>query len=196
MKIRQWLYVILFIVVFSACSDNNTKKYVIGVSQCSEDIWRDKLNTELVMSTYQHDNVTLKFASANDNDKLQQEQIEQFIKEKVNLLIVSPNQIHTISSVIDKAYDAGIPVILFDRKTDSKKYTAFIGADNYEAGHEMGLFIAQQLGGKGSVVEIAGLKGSSPAIERDRGFTEALKAYPDIKIVGRYCCWWGYGRCA
>ena len=190
MKIRQWLYVILFIVVFSACSDNNTKKYVIGVSQCSEDIWRDKLNTELVMSTYQHDNVTLKFASANDNDKLQQEQIEQFIKEKVNLLIVSPNQIHTISSVIDKAYDAGIPVILFDRKTDSKKYTAFIGADNYEAGHEMGLFIAQQLGGKGSVVEIAGLKGSSPAIERDRGFTEALKAYPDIKIVGRYYADW------
>ena len=62
MQIRQWLYVILFIVVFSACSDNNTKKYVIGVSQCSEDIWRDKLNTELVMSTYQHDNVSLKFA--------------------------------------------------------------------------------------------------------------------------------------
>ena len=50
MQIRQWLYVILFIVVFSACSDNNTKKYVIGVSQCSEDIWRDKLNNELVIS--------------------------------------------------------------------------------------------------------------------------------------------------
>jgi len=160
------------------------------VSQCSEDIWRDKLNDELVMSTYQHDNVSLKFASANDNDKLQKQQIEQFIKEGVNLLIVSPNQIHTISSVIDKAYDAGIPVILFDRKTDSKKYTAFIGADNYEAGHEMGLFIAHQLGGKGNVVEIGGLKGSSPAIERDRGFTEALKAYPDIKIVGRYYTDW------
>ena len=190
MQMKQWLYILIFTLLFSACSDNNTKKYVIGVSQCSEDIWRDKLNDELVMSTYQHDNVSLKFASANDNDKLQKQQIEQFIKEGVNLLIVSPNQIHTISSVIDKAYDAGIPVILFDRKTDSKKYTAFIGADNYEAGHEMGLFIAQQLGGKGSVVEIGGLKGSSPAIERDRGFTEALKAYPDIKIVGRYYTDW------
>ena len=188
MQIRQWLYVILFIVVFSACSDNNTKKYVIGVSQCSEDIWRDKLNTELVMSTYQHDNVTLKFASANDNDKLQQEQIEQFIKEKVNLLIVSPNQIHTISSVIDKAYDAGIPVILFDRKTDSRKYTAFIGADNYEAGHEIGYFIGQQLEGKGNIAEICGLQASSPAIERNRGFMDALKNYPDIKVVAR-----GYG---
>ena len=190
MQIRQWLYVILFIVVFSACSDNNTKKYVIGVSQCSEDIWRDKLNNELVMSTYQHDNVKLNFASANDNDKLQKQQIDQFIKERVNLLIVSPNQIHTISSVIDKAYDAGIPVILFDRKTDSEKYTAFIGADNYEAGHEMGQFIARQLNGKGNVVEIGGLKGSSPAIERDRGFRDALKTYHDIQVVNhRYADW-------
>lgn len=196
MQMKQWLYILIFTLLFSACSDNNTKKYVIGVSQCSEDIWRDKLNDELIMSTYQHDNVSLKFASANDNDKLQKQQIEQFIKEGVNLLIVSPNQIHTISSVIDKAYDAGIPVILFDRKTDSKKYTAFIGADNYEAGHEMGLFIAHQLGGKGSVVEIGGLKGSSPAIERDRGFTEALKAYPDIKIVGRYYTDWQEERAA
>ena len=185
---KQWLYVVFLTLVFSACSDNNVKKYVIGVSQCSEDIWRDKLNNELVMSTYQHDNVTLKFASANDNDRLQKQQIEQFIKEGVNLLIVSPNQIHTISSVIDKAYDAGIPVILFDRKTDSRKYTAFIGADNYEAGHEIGDFIGQQLEGKGNIAEICGLQASSPAIERNRGFMDALKNYPDIKVVAR-----GYG---
>ena len=185
---KQWLYVVFLTLVFSACSDNNVKKYVIGVSQCSEDIWRDKLNNELVMSTYQHDNVTLKFASANDNDRLQKQQIEQFIKEGVNLLIVSPNQIHTISSVIDKAYDAGIPVILFDRKTDSRKYTAFIGADNYEAGHEIGYFIGQQLEGKGNIAEICGLQASSPAIERNKGFMDALKNYPDIKVVAR-----GYG---
>ena len=185
---KQWLYVVFLTLVFSACSDNNVKKYVIGVSQCSEDLWRDKLNNELVMSTYQHDNVTLKFASANDNDRLQKQQIEQFIKEGVNLLIVSPNQIHTISSVIDKAYDAGIPVILFDRKTDSRKYTAFIGADNYEAGHEIGYFIGQQLEGKGNIAEICGLQASSPAIERNRGFMDALKNYPDIKVVAR-----GYG---
>ena len=182
---KQWLYVVFLTLVFSACSDNNVKKYVIGVSQCSEDIWRDKLNNELVMSTYQHDNVTLKFASANDNDRLQKQQIEQFIKEGVNLLIVSPNQIHTISSVIDKAYDAGIPVILFDRKTDSKKYTAFIGADNYEAGYEIGHFIGQQLDGKGNIAEICGLQASSPAIERNRGFMDALKDYSGIKVIAR-----------
>ena len=185
MQMKQWLYILFFTLLFSACSDNNTKKYVIGVSQCSEDIWRDKLNNELVMSTYQHDNVTLKFASANDNDRLQKQQIEQFIKEGVNLLIVSPNQIHTISSVIDKAYDAGIPVILFDRKTDSKKYTAFIGADNYEAGYEIGYFIGQQLDGKGNIAEICGLQASSPAIERNRGFMDALKDYSGIKVIAR-----------
>ena len=185
MQMKQWLYVVFLTLVFSACSDNNVKKYVIGVSQCSEDIWRDKLNNELVMSTYQHDNVTLKFASANDNDRLQKQQIEQFIKEGVNLLIVSPNQIHTISSVIDKAYDAGIPVILFDRKTDSRKYTAFIGADNYEAGHEIGYFIGQQLDGKGNIAEICGLQASSPAIERNRGFMDALKDYSGIKVIAR-----------
>ena len=185
MQMKQWLYILIFTLLFSACSDNNVKKYVIGVSQCSEDIWRDKLNNELVMSTYQHDNVTLKFASANDNDRLQKQQIEQFIKERVNLLIVSPNQIHTISSVIDKAYDARIPVILFDRKTDSKKYTAFIGADNYEAGYEIGYFIGQQLDGKGNIAEICGLQASSPAIERNRGFMDALKDYSGIKVIAR-----------
>ena len=187
---KKYLFIILSTLLITACNTNNNRQYVIGVSQCSEDIWRDKLNNELVMSTYQHDNATLKFASANDNDKLQTEQINQFIKEGVDLLIVSPNQIHTISSVIDKAYDKGIPVILFDRKTDSKKYTAFIGADNYEVGHEMGHFIAQQLKGEGRIAEISGLKGSSPAIERNRGFMDALKAFPGIKVVSRrYADW-------
>ena len=183
MQMKQWLYVVFLTLVFSACSDNNVKKYVIGVSQCSEDIWRDKLNNELVMSTYQHDNVTLKFASANDNDRLQKQQIEQFIKEGVNLLIVSPNQIHTISSVIDKAYDAGIPVILFDRKTDSRKYTAFIGADNYEAGHEIGYFIGQQLEGKGILQRFVDYKHRLLQSNETVALMDALKNYPDSKVV-------------
>ena len=182
---RQYIWMILLALLLTNCTDNNGKKYIIGVSQCSGDIWRNKLNNELVMSTYQHDNVSLKFASANDNDRLQTKQINQFINEGVDLLIVSPNQVHTISAVIDKAYDKGIPVILFDRKTDSKKYTAFIGADNYEAGHEIGHFIAQQLEGKGNIVEICGLKASSPAIERDRGFMDALKDYSGVKVIAR-----------
>ena len=75
MKMRQYFYLTLLTLLLMACTADSGKKYVIGVSQCSEDIWRDKLNSELVMSTYQHDNITLKFASANDNDRLQAKQI-------------------------------------------------------------------------------------------------------------------------
>ncbi|GAB6977171.1 substrate-binding domain-containing protein [Prevotella falsenii] len=162
--------------------NRNTKKYVIGVSQCSEDIWRNKLNDELLMETYQHKDVELLFASAKDNDKLQTEQIEKFIQRGVDLLIISPNQVHSITPVIDKAYDEGIPVILFDRKTDSQKYTAFIGADNIKVGKAIGEFIAKTLHGEGNVIEIKGLDNSSPAIDRHKGFVQALNKYPDIRL--------------
>ncbi len=169
------------LLVLAGCN-RNTKKYVIGVSQCSEDIWRNKLNDELLMETYQHKDVELLFASAKDNDKLQTEQIEKFIQRGVDLLIISPNQVHSITPVIDKAYDKGIPVILFDRKTDSQKYTAFIGADNVKVGKTIGEFIAKTLHGEGEVIEIKGLDNSSPAIDRHKGFVQALSRYPDIHL--------------
>ena len=169
------------LLLLAGCN-RNTKKYVIGVSQCSEDIWRDKLNDELLMETYQHKDVELLFASAKDNDKLQTEQIEKFIQRGVDLLIISPNQVHSITPVIDKAYDKGIPVILFDRKTDSQKYTAFIGADNVKVGKTIGEFIAKTLHGEGKVIEIKGLDNSSPAIDRHKGFVQALSKYPDIHL--------------
>ena len=169
------------LLVLAGCN-RNTKKYVIGVSQCSEDIWRNKLNDELLIETYQHKDVELLFASAKDNDKLQTEQIEKFIQRGVDLLIISPNQVHSITPVIDKAYDKGIPVILFDRKTDSQKYTAFIGADNVKVGKTIGEFIAKTLHGEGKVIEIKGLDNSSPAIDRHKGFVQALSKYPDIQL--------------
>ena len=114
---------------------------------------------------------------------MQNKQINQFVDEGVDLLIVSPNQLSAISKAVERAYDRGIPVILYDRKTNSDKYTAFIGCDNYVIGKSMGTFIAQQLHGKGRIVEIRGLEGSSPAIERQRGFMDAIKHYPDIQLV-------------
>ena len=169
------------LLLLAGCN-RNTKKYVVGVSQCSEDIWRNKLNDELLMETYQHKDVELLFASAKDNDKLQTEQIEKFIQRGVDLLVISPNQVHSITPVIDKAYDKGIPVILFDRKTDSQKYTAFIGADNVKVGKTIGEFIAKTLHGEGKVIEIKGLDNSSPAIDRHKGFVQALSRYPDIQL--------------
>ena len=167
---------------FLACS-NSKKTYVIGVSQCSEDNWREKLNGELRDATYLHDNVELRFVSADDNDKQQTEQINALTDGDVDLLIVSPNQMNTVTKPIDRAYDKGIPVILFDRKTSSGKYTAFIGADNEKIGRTIGEYVATQLGGRGTVAEIRGLEGSSPAIERHRGFVTAIKKYPGIRLL-------------
>ena len=176
------LYLIALMAVFVSCSKSE-KTYRIAVSQCSEDIWRDKLNNELKIGTYFHDGIELRFASADDSDEKQIEQIHQFVNDGIDLLIVAPNQVATVSPAIDEVFDKGIPVIVFDRKTNSQKYTAYIGADNFEMGRLMGEYIATRLNGKGRVLEIMGLKGSSPAIERHNGFESALKAYPNITLV-------------
>lgn len=176
------LQIICLVMIVAACGGKQST-YVIGVSQCSEDIWRDKQNRELMIGGYVDDRVELEFLSADDNDQKQIDQIRHFINKKVDLLIVAPNSTAKLSPVIDSAYDCGIPVILFDRKTNSDKYTAYMGADNYEIGHTMGELIAKQMKGKGTLVEITGLKGSSPAIERHRGFVEAVSEYPQIHLI-------------
>lgn len=180
-KLHLIIYVAI-IVLLTGCAQQ-PRKYVIGVSQCSEDTWRDKLNDELKMGEYLNDSLIVKLASSNDDNMLQNKQVNQFIDEGVDLLIVSPNQLSAISKSVERAYDKGIPVILYDRKTNSDKYTAFIGCDNYTIGKSMGTFIAQQLQGKGRIVEIRGLEGSSPALERHRGFMDAIKPYPGLRVV-------------
>ena len=180
-KLHLIIYVAI-IVLLTGCAQK-PRKFVIGVSQCSEDVWRDKLNDELKMGEYLNDSLIVKLASSNDDNVLQNKQVNQFIDEGVDLLIVSPNQLSAISKSVERAYDKGIPVILYDRKTNSDKYTAFIGCDNYTIGKSMGTFIAQQLQGKGRIVEISGLEGSSPALERHRGFMDAIKPYPGLQVV-------------
>ena len=180
-KLHLIIYVAI-IVLLTGCAQQ-PRKFVIGVSQCSEDTWRDKLNDELKMGEYLNDSLIVKLASSNDDNVLQNKQVNQFIDEGVDLLIVSPNQLSAISKAVERAYDKGIPVILYDRKTNSDKYTAFIGCDNYTIGKSMGTFIAQQLQGKGRIVEIRGLEGSSPALERHRGFMDAIKPYPGLQVV-------------
>ena len=180
-KLHLIIYVAI-IVLLTGCAQK-PRKFVIGVSQCSEDIWRDKLNDELKMGEYLNDSLIVKLASSNDDNVLQNKQVNQFVDEGVDLLIVSPNQLSAISKSVERAYDKGIPVILYDRKTNSDKYTAFIGCDNYTIGKSMGTFIAQQLQGKGRIVEISGLEGSSPALERHRGFMDAIKPYPGLQVV-------------
>ena len=162
------------IMAFSACTEQKQNR-VIGVSQCSEDIWRSWQNSEMKMEANFHEGVELRFAAALDDSERQIQQIDSLVDSGINLLIVAPNQLSSVSPAIDRAYDKGIPVIVFERKTDSQKYTAFVSADNYEMGRLMGEYVVSRLGGKGRVMEILGLKGSSPADERHNGFVDALK---------------------
>lgn len=177
------LYLIILCSLLLCSCANKPKKYIIGVSQCSMDTWREKLNSELRTAEYLNDSVEVRLASADDDNDSQLSQINYFIDQGVSLLIVSPNQVNAISPALERAQQKGIPVILVDRKTQSKKYTAFIGCDNYLLGKLVGDYIAQRLNGKGRIVEIRGLDDSSPAIDRHRGFVDALNAYPDLQIV-------------
>ena len=172
---------IITAIICSACTDRKPK-YIIGVSQCSEDIWRDWQNSEMILESTLHDGVELRFTTARDNSKRQIQQIDSLVESGIQLLIVAPNQLASVTPAINRAYDQGIPVIVFERKTDSPKYTAFVSADNYEIGHIMGNYVVMRLKGKGRVMEILGLKGSSPAEERHKGFTDALKG-SGIEIV-------------
>ena len=172
----------------SCAGEKAHKRFVVGVSQCSEDTWRDKLNEELRIAATYYD-VDLQIKSANDDVRLQTEQIDRFVEQGVDLLVVAPGQV-SISPAIDKAYVKGIPVIIFDRRTRSNKYTAYIGADNHEIGASMAEFMANANTAGTKVVELCGLSSSSPAIERDAGFDSVAAHRPNIDIVKKVYADW------
>lgn len=180
-------FCLLFLSV--ACSRKEAD-YTIAVSQCSEDDWRAQMNKEILREALFYLGVNIEVYQAHDDNVRQIQDIESLIKKKVDLLIVAPNEAEAITPVIEKVYDAGIPVILVDRKINSEKYTAYVGADNYEIGRRAGEYIADRLKGKGRVIEIAGLKGSTPAVERHRGMVEALKAAPDVQVIASVEAGW------
>lgn len=174
------LYVILLLLVFVSCSDRRT---VIGVSQCSDDLWRQKVNREIKIGQYQYKNVDVVFASADNNGQRQARQIDSLVKNKVDLLVVAPSDVKTVAPAIERAYRAGIPVILYDRMIESTHYTAYIGTDNVAIGKEVADYLAHQLQGRGTVVEITGERGSTPVADRHRGFMQGMKAFPQIQVV-------------
>lgn len=186
-RLCQCLLFFLLPLLLSCGSEK--KRYVVGVSQCSEDVWREKLNEELRIAALYYNDVDLRISSANDDVKLQTEQINRFVDEGVDLLIVAPGQV-SISPAIDRAYEKGIPVIIFDRRTRSDKYTAYIGADNKEIGSSMGEYLAGTLTDGGRILELSGLSTSSPAIERNNGFDSVVQCRPGISIVEHLSADW------
>jgi len=182
---RYFLLVIPAILfVFGSCSGEKTNKIrVIGVSQCSDDAWRHSMNSEMQREASFYPGIEIRIKTAHDSNQKQIRDIERFIADKVDLIIVSPNEAIPLTPVIEKAMLEGIPVVLVDRKISSVNYTAFVGADNYQIGKEVGVYTVNLLNGKGNVAEIRGLTGSTPAVERHNGFMSVIGNYPGIRVV-------------
>ena len=183
------IFSLIQLFFFTSCA-NHEQNFIIGVSQCSNDEWRSRMNEEISREALFYPNLKVEIRTAKDNNREQIEDIEEFIAKGVNLLVVSPNEAKAITPVVEKAYDRGIPVVLVDRKIASDKYTAFVGGDNYLMGKQIGTYMANRLDGKGKIVELTGLKGSTPALERHRGMNEVLREYPSMETISAADAGW------
>lgn len=173
----------LLLLAFVGCGNKQVKnEYLIGFSQCiGSDLWRKTMLDEMKMELSLHPNARIIYSDANGNSQTQIKQVQAMLDQNVDLLIISPNEAKPLTPIVERAFGDGTPVIVIDRKTSSSLYTAYVGANNFEVGKMAGEYLAKTLQ-SGSVLEILGLSGSSPAIERQRGFYEGLKNYQNIKI--------------
>ena len=181
-----FLFVAAFISIFHSCSNRNNEAEIrIGFSQAMmADEWRQSMNNAMKLQASLYPNITLSISNANYNVQEQIKQLQAFIADSVDIIIVSPIQSKPITPIVEEAMKAGIPVLVVDRKTDNQKYTAYVGADNIEVGRNAAKIIVSNLTDSLKVVEIRGLKGSSPAEERSQGFHQIVDKFPNIKFMG------------
>src|ERR1017187_2353279 len=164
-------------------SSASQKQFTVGMSQCNlGEPWRVQMNADIAAAAAKHPKLKVIFKDAQNDTLQQRAQIEEFVSSKVDLLIVSPKEAQPLTEPVARALDAGIPVIVLDRRLLGDKYTCFIGADNKKIGKAAGEWIVKALGGKGNVIELMGLQTSTPGQDRHSGFLEGI-AGSDIKII-------------
>ena len=194
MKSLILLFLFFPISLFSKSPKENIE-YTIGFSQCTaHDAWRKAMLKEVENSLLLQKNVKLIVRDANGNSDAQVEQIKELMELGIDLLVVSPNESKPLTPIISEIYENGLPVIVVDRNITTQSYTQYIGADNYQIGFEAGQYAALLLDGSGSVMEIWGLPGSSPAMQRHNGFVAAIKKHPSIKIIASTTGEWEYSN--
>jgi len=178
---------LLLTAAFTGCKKvQKTSQYTIGFSQCvGSDLWRRTMLEEMKMELSLHPGVKFVYADADNSSSKQIQQVKAMVDEGIDLLIISPNEAQPLTGIVEQTYTKGIPVVVIDRKTASGLYTAYVGANNYQIGKMAGEYASGLLKGKGNVLEVMGLPGSSPAIERDRGFITGLKKSPNIHVISQ-----------
>ncbi len=187
---KSSLYSILSALVFStiallflSCEEQREEKFVIGFSQCvANDAWRHAMHEEMFRELSFYPNLSLEIKDAEGNNDLQIAQIREFQKQGVDLLIVSPNESEPITPIVEEVFRSGIPVIVVDRKINSNQYSAYIGGNNYEIGYTAGQYLRNIFDKEIKILEIWGLRGSSPAKDRHQGLIDAL-AGSEYEIV-------------
>jgi ribose transport system substrate-binding protein len=196
------LTAIALLLAAAACGNNNgnttkesasgdakggSKKssYLIGMSQANlGEPWRVAMNDQIDAAAKEHPELKVVFSDAAQDNSKQIADVENFIQQKVDLLIISPNEAKPLTAVVKKAFDAGIPVIVLDRKVEGDAFTQYIGGDNKLIGRKAGEYVAKLLGDAGgNVVEIKGLEGATPQKERHDGFLEGIASNPKVKII-------------
>ncbi len=180
------LVTIYFFAFLSCNSKRNQQKYTIGFSQCTMvNKWRQTMLADMQRELSFHPEINFIFKDANGNTQEQIQQINELIDQKIDLLVVSPNVAAPITPVVEKAYQKGIKVIIVDRRTLSDNYTAYVGASNYEVGESAAAYANSILKGKGNVLEISDIPGSSADIDRHTGFTDQIKKYVGINFISK-----------
>jgi ribose transport system substrate-binding protein len=172
-----------------------SETFLIGMSQANKgEPWRQAMNDQLEAAAAQHPEIKLVFADAAQNNAKQVADVENFILQGVDLLIISPNEATPLTDVVSKAYNEGIPVILLDRRILGEDYTSFIGADNVFIGEQAGKRVATWCAEEGrspcNVLEIRGLEGTSGTGERAEGFRKGIADNPDVKIIAQQNADW------
>jgi len=179
------LLALMLVLGLFAGATAEEKKFVIGMAQCNlGEPWRVAMNDQIAAAAKDYPMFEIIFSDAAQDNSNQIADIENFIQMGVDLIITSPNEATPLTNVVKRAYEAGIPVILLDRKIDGDTYTQFIGADNVYIGRVCGEYVADVLlpeGGK--VCEIKGLEGTSAGVDRDTGFREGIAKNPKVEII-------------
>ena len=195
MRAYKLLFSILFPLLALLLGCQETRTYRIGVSQCSSDDWRNKCNDEILREIMLHRDATVEIRSADDSSEKQIADLQYFVDQHFDAIIVAPNEADAITPIVQKIHDQGIPVVVFDRNIHGDTYTAYQGVDNVELGRSAAHYAHHLIGGEGQVIEIQGLAGSTPAIERHEGFVEEA-ARNGLKLISTVYGDWNYEEAA
>lgn len=187
MKNLKLLFAVPYILaacLLAGCSDKPSPRLRIGVSQCSSDDWRNKMNSEIEREIMFHPEAEVEIRSADDDNGRQIEDIRYFADNGFDIIIAAPNQADALTPVISEVYAKGIPVILFDRNINGDTYTSSMYVDNKAIGGAAARYARHLIpSGDINVLEIEGLPGSTPADDRHNGFADEIAGMPSARVL-------------